>query len=141
MDVVEWVTLFAQDSGNLTGTWVGLGGSVLNIGFAAVVGWYLLTKALPHMQEQYLASQREQREAFMAEINHARRFFDEREVRNQTEAKAALNAVIASHERESHRRDELLRTELATIHQALRQQMEAFEEFRERDRDREERNR
>src|SRR5258706_6546118 len=42
--------------------WSALIGSLVQLGFSAIVGWYLLTKAIPKMQDQFLAEQKAARE-------------------------------------------------------------------------------
>lgn len=131
----------------------GIVGAVANVGFAGVVGWYLLTRALPKMQdnylqsierqqvvanvsqqtqrEQYLSSTKEQREQFIGNLEAYRTWFDARETRGQAEAKSALTAVIGHCEREAQRRDETYKAEMGVINQTLRNLMEVLEELRD----------
>ena len=54
------MTLFAEGSPDYTSLLTG----ATNILFSCVVGWYLLTKAIPAMQEKFAAALKEQREDF-----------------------------------------------------------------------------
>jgi hypothetical protein len=131
-------------------SWVAM---AVNTGFAGLVGWYLLTKALPKMQdnylqsiermqgsaataqkeqrEQYLASTKESREQFIGNLENYRVWFDARESRVQSEAKGALNAVIQHCEREAARRDETQKAEMGLVNAALRDVREVLEELRD----------
>lgn len=51
--------LFAQAATE----WLAPLASIANIGFSIVVGWYLITKGLPHMQERFGVALKEQRDA------------------------------------------------------------------------------
>jgi hypothetical protein len=139
------MVLFSQIQSD-TSTWLSVVTSVANMGFAALVGWYLLTKAIPKMQEQYTQSQSQSRDQFLVdikstrgefltEIKEARTYADTREIRGQTEAKAALQAVIQHCERESQRRDENLKIEMSLVSVSIKDQREVLEELRDALRD------
>lgn len=120
----------------------GVVGAVINVGFSALVGWYLLTKALPRIHEEhtqaqntargdFLASMREHRDAFHIEIKAIREHADIREQRHTGETKATLAQILAHCERELARRDEAMRAEMGVINNTLRNLLEAIEEWRD----------
>src|SRR6185437_9690167 len=89
-------------------TWAGLFGSMVNLGFAALVGWYLLTKAIPQMHSEFTRALSDQRASHEA-----------REQRAQAQAKADMQAVLEHCERESQRREESQKAEGDMIRCAL----------------------
>jgi hypothetical protein len=99
--------IFAVD--NDVGTWAGLAGNLVNIGFAAIVGWYLLTRALPAMQQAAQEEQGRQRKDHLEEQGRLRQEFRE-----------ALKAVTDHCDREMDRRDRVM-GEFAKIMEELKQ--------------------
>lgn len=102
------------------GDWTSIIGTVANIGFSALVGWYLLTKALPKMQDDFLRSLKDQRE-----------HFDTTETQRRSEHKDALHAVIQHCERESLRHADVLKVEMSLVTSAIKDQREVMEDVRD----------
>ena len=100
--------------------WTSLVGLIANAGFAAIVGWYLLTKAIPKMQKEFGDQLQAQRAAY-AESDRERR----------ADYKESLAIVVLHCERENSRRDEILTVELAQTGKAIDDLRETLEEFRE----------
>lgn len=131
---MTWITLFADDGSG----WASLVGSVLNIGFAAAVGWYLLTKALPKMQDTQSASAKELQAAYVKAIEDNQQKFDKHGELRRVEYKEALAAVILHAEREGERRDkemsrrdDTLRIELNAVAKVVETNTGAVEDLRE----------
>ena len=138
-----WTPLFAE--GEVSG-WAGLIGSVVNVGFAAAVGWYLLSKALPEMQQKNDEAQKEQRKDFRDGIKDQRDEFKatlaamevaagRREERGIQEAKHSLDAVLKHCQDENDRRDihmiardEAMRKELSLLNETVRELTTLIEE-------------
>lgn len=124
--------LFAVDE---VSGYAGLAGSVVNLGFAATVGWYMLTKALPKMQETFARELSAQRlEASTTEKE--RRAEAARElVLHRQEAREALKQVIEHCERETSRSDKAMVEGVANCMEELGRVMEdnrlVMEEVRE----------
>lgn len=93
--------LFAD--GDVSG-WASVGALMLNIGFSGVVAWYLLTKAMPKMQDQFIAAIDKQQDKFDRVLSE-QRSSDEK----------SIQAVIAHCDKESSRRDELFRIEINNL--------------------------
>lgn len=87
--------------------WPGLS-TLINLGFSGVVAWYLLTKALPKIQDAYLA-----------EIKEMRTHSDTREEKAATEHKKALDVVLEHCEKENVRHDEAKKVEMAIMTKAM----------------------
>jgi hypothetical protein len=101
-------------------SWAGLAGSIVNLGFAGLVGWYLLTKALPKMQETFSNELAKQRlEAVNSE-----------NVRRQ-EARDALKQVIDHCEREMSRKDAAIAKELSEATKVMEDVRMVMEEVRD----------
>lgn len=49
--------------------------AIVNIGFSAIVGWYLLTKAIPNMQQKFSEDMEKQRHDFTEDMNEQRQDF------------------------------------------------------------------
>jgi len=122
--------------------WSSLVGTVVNIGFAGVVGWYLLTQALPQIQDKAAQYAKEQKDSFLKEIAEKRTDFltELRAMREQfrleetarrEEHRKALALVTEHCERESQRRDEMLRCELDALNSTLQGLSSAVEEMKE----------
>lgn len=111
--------LFAQ-AGTEIVAWTSVVTSVVNMGFSALVAWYLLTKSLPTMQEKFSASLKEEREIFMAA-----------ELRRTSDSKEKLAAVFTHCERESARRDTILSSEMSIVNKSLGDVGEVMEEVRD----------
>lgn len=136
--------MFAQQVADATSTaaaWAGVIGPIVNIGFAAVVAWYLLSKAIPKMQAEHAASfekqqaanakgMEDQRKDFLAEIQQKRTdtLAEKREARE--EYKLALKAVTDHCKEEASRRDDTFRVEMAQVTGALKDFIEMGEELR-----------
>lgn len=142
---------FAEGGGELAG-WASLVGSIVNIGFAAVVGWYLLTKAIPKMQEDFRGEQKATREGSEKTVLDTRAEHREQikglatehketilaiQAANkesiqaiQTNNKESVKAVLDHCEREAKRRDETFHSEMSLVAKSLTDQGEILEEVR-----------
>ncbi len=103
-----------------TNQWASIAGAVVNVGFSVVVGWYLLTKALPQMQSDFVKALSEQR----SELSGM-------EKDRRTEGKEALAAVLAHCERESVRHAALLKEQAVEHAEAIKDNRETMEEVRD----------
>lgn len=124
--------LFAQFE---VSSWTNIIAAVANIGFSAVVAWFLLTKALPRIQD-----------SFLEELRDARRHYDMVDEKRRNENKDALQVVVAHCEKESirhveaareesTRHSEVVKVELGLHTMALKDQREVLEEVRDALRD------
>jgi hypothetical protein len=111
-------------------SWTGVVTAATNIGFASVVAWYLLTRALPNAQKVFTGELGQVRKTFVEEIRTVRDRHDEREAAVRSDHKDALNAVIAHWERESQHHRELIKVELSLVSKALNDQREVLEDLR-----------
>lgn len=78
--------------------------SIVNVGFAAVAAWFLLTRALPKIHEIFLAEIGAQRKAYSDEVKEIRR-----------EAREALAVVVAHCEKEIAKMDQILHSDLSDL--------------------------
>lgn len=105
--------LFAQAAAETNwGAFVGL---VVNAGFAGLVGWYLLTKALPKLQESFLSSLAAERKDFLAEVKEVRDLAKGDDAIRRADHKATLDAVLAHCEREAARQTEVVKNSVAEV--------------------------
>jgi hypothetical protein len=111
--------------------WFPLITAIINVGFAVVVGAYLLTKAIPKMQDDHSKAIAEQRNAFIKEISSIRKESQEDSRNQRIEFKESLK-VIADHcERENERRDKVLQIELSSLTRAMEAQSIIMEDLRD----------
>lgn len=111
--------LLAQATNEIAG-WTSVVSTLVNIGFSALVGWYLLTKALPKVQDDFLAALATQRE-----------HYDTIENRQRADTKDAMKAITEHCERESARHDELFKVEMRVLSTQMESQGEVMEQIRE----------
>ncbi len=112
----EAIQTVASDSSN----WMALVGNLVNIGFSAVVGWYLLTKALPEMQKD-----------FRAELQLQRIETSTREKGRIDADREALKMVIDHCEREAIRSAQLLKEEISNNSKVIEDTRNVLEEVRD----------
>ena len=137
-----WTVIFAEE---VTG-WAGLIGSVVNVGFAVAVGWYLLSKALPEMQKKndemqkdtriaYQANLKDQREEFKSSLILLESSSNRREDKATVEFKVMMDMVLKHCQQENDRRDEhaslrddAMRKELSLLNETVRELTTLIEE-------------
>jgi hypothetical protein len=100
--------------------WVNLVGNLSNIGFAVLVGWYLLTRAIPKMQEDFRAEMRLNRDDAAAVIRD-----------NRAENKESLRTVLEHCEKESQRVTAEIATDLGLVQKGLADNVEVLESVRD----------
>ncbi len=100
--------------------WTGIIGTVANIGFSGLVGWYLLTKGIPKIQEE-----------FSKALENQQAHFDKTEQQRRDENAKALQAVVQHCESESKRRDDIARYEMAIVNKSIVDVGEVMEEVRD----------
>lgn len=123
--------LWADAGGETVGAWAGVVATVANLGFAGVVAWFLLTKALPKMQREFADALSRQRDSFLESLDRQHASFGEREKERREDGKAALTTVVAHCERESARHAEVVKVEMGLVTAAMRDQREVLEEVRD----------
>lgn len=106
--------------GDALGDWGSIITSIVNMGFAALVAWYLLTKAFPKMLE-----------SFREELRVMREHYEGQDGKRSLEHKESLEVVIEHCEKEGERRDMTMRTELGLVHSAMKDTREVLEELRD----------
>ena len=125
------------------GSWSGVVSSVISAGFAAVVAWYLLTKALPKMADRQEDTIREQRTAFQTVLINEQQIFervmqtmqdkyDRREEQRRSEDRAALETVLMHCHDEAVRSAALHKIELSSMQRELQDHGEILEDVRDR---------
>lgn len=80
---------YAAEAGDVN-TWAAVLSSVVQVGFSGLVGWYLLTKAIPKMQDQFLAEQKAARSDFDAFGKEARDAYLEHQSRQRQDHEAGM---------------------------------------------------
>lgn len=138
--------ILAQQA-EITG-WASLVSSVVSGGFAGVVAWYLLTKALPRIAEKqeqaqdafsktlqsqqaaFTATLEKQRATFEQAIKEQQERFERRDEMRRVDDKAGLEAVLEHCERESERRAEIHKVEMGLVKQQLQDVGTSLEEVR-----------
>jgi hypothetical protein len=111
--------MLLADATDLTGV-ASIVGAVVNVGFAGVVGWYLLTKAIPSMQKD-----------FKEELNKERQHSENMDTRRRDEHKDALIVVTKHCETESARRDAAFEQYSGLVTAALNDNREVLEQVRD----------
>lgn len=101
-------------------SWTVVISTVVNVGFAGAVGWYLLTRALPKMQADYLASMKEAGDAM-----------DKREDRLRADNRESLKAVVDHCDREMQRRDDAMEKNMNVFTAGMNDVREVLEEVRD----------
>lgn len=119
--------LAETDVGSLTS----IGALMANVGFSAVVAWYLLTRALPKMQDQFTASNEKLQVQFTASIEKLQEKHERNDEARRADGKAGLSAVLEHCERESTRRDEKYELEMGQTRKQLTDFGEILEEVRD----------
>jgi hypothetical protein len=92
---------------------------IVNLGFAALVGWYLLTRALPRLQDEFRSDLKAKREEFSIATREARADFKEALLESRAGFRDALASVLNHCEREQAQRDVTFAKELELLHQVL----------------------
>lgn len=110
--------------------WPGIS-TIVNIGFSGVVAWYLLTKALPKMQEAFLADIEKISQRYDAREEEGKKESERREGDRRSEAREAIKVVIEHCDKESMRHDDVLKVNLNLVTQAVSDQREVLEEVRD----------
>ena len=123
--------LFADDVASYTS----LAGIVVNVGFAGLVGWYLLTKALPNMQKENQDAISGQRKDFLAEMAQKRLDFLHDDKERRDSFRDAMNVLTQHCEKEMARRDDSFRVEMTLVTKAMNDMREVLEEVRDSLRD------
>lgn len=100
--------------------WVPVVTGVANMGFAALVGWYLLTKAIPAMQDTY-----------RVEMRDARTHWDAESEKRRLDGRETLAMVMRHCESEMGRRDEAMKVEMGLNRMAMKDVSEVLEEVRD----------
>lgn len=114
------------------GAWAGVISTVASGGFAGVVAWWLLTRALPKMQAEFKSALMAQQVTFERALAMQAEKHDRAEEVRRTDGKAGLDAVLEHCERESQRRDERHQADLAIVQKQLQGHGEILEEVRDR---------
>ena len=123
--------MLAQALVPASGDWTQVVSTVLNIGFACFVGWYLLSRAIPKMLDDSRAELSAQRKDFIdRDRDQAALYRDS--LRDQLAAGKEALALFAAHcEAEVKVRDGMIREELQQVSLALRDSREVMEEVRD----------
>lgn len=103
-----------------TATAVPLVSLMVNMGFSALVAWYLLTKAGPKMQKDFVDGLQAQRDRY-----------DKLDSRRTIDAKEALDTVIKHCERETERLTLSAKEEAAEVTMTLKDLRYVLEELRD----------
>lgn len=99
--------------------WNSVIANVVNIGFSALVGWYLLTQAMPRMLKEFGEELRNQRKELSDLYNVLR-----------ADSKESLGVVVAHCEKEAARNSELLAREIGSMGDIIRDNQQTMEEVR-----------
>jgi hypothetical protein len=103
-----------------TNTAVPLVTLIINMGFSALVAWYLLTKAGPKMQKDFIDGLQAQRDRY-----------DKLDSRRTIDAKEALEIVIKHCEKEAERHAQTTKEEAAEVTMTLKDLRYVLEEMRD----------
>jgi len=111
--------------------WSSIISPIIQLGFSVVVCWYLLSKAIPKMQEDQDKARDIQRLDFINALKDVKTTFENREIRAHDVAKDALETVVKHCEKESILRSEVLKIELGQVVHAINDQRNVLEEVRD----------
>lgn len=131
--------MFAADTD--LSSWANVGGTVLSGGFAGVLTWWLLTRALPKMQDDFRSSLKDQQTEFRsalrelqsesrASLKELQDKHDRGEELRRAEGKAGLDSVLEHCERENERRDVRHKADMELMLRQVNQNSEILEELR-----------
>lgn len=132
--------------------WGWVAGTVSSGGFAALVGWYLLTRYLPASQDKFEKSLERQQEGYEKRLSEQGKLFEGSLERQQkafetrldsitttskdelkerrNEYKEALKAVMEHCEKESAMRDKTFQVELSSLSRAMESHSLVMEDLR-----------
>lgn len=117
--------LLAQSSEAVA--WTSVVASIVQLGFAALVAWYLITRTLPSVVDTFSKLLREEREIAMAAELRRETGSKERLALMLADNKEALARVLEHCERETARRDQIMSAEMSTINRTMMDVGEALE--------------
>lgn len=118
-------------TGDSSSPWPAAAAIVINAGFAGFVGWYLLTKAGPKLQQDFSQMLKEQRNDFISELSQKRLDFIAEEKSRAESFARVIDSVHAHCEKELSRRDESFRVEMTLVSRAIEDMREVLEEVRD----------
>ena len=126
---------FAQTADIWVSGWGSLTAAIANIGFSAAVAIYLLTKALPSMQQSFVDALVSHRREYLEDIKNSRKEYFDAGRDSRLEHKDSLTAVITHCEREGQRRDDVMKSEISESTAVIIDNRRVLEEVRDALRD------